>query len=116
MTPVPFNFAGLTRLTSVLGELKGKLGWVDAPSVVEWVVTSWHYGKDSLKEVSGASFNVTFQTWSKTFARIYVKRELQKVRVEEIQSPNRTVQELFETVMNRGSPAFVEKRELDENE
>jgi hypothetical protein len=65
--------------------------------------------------VSGASFNVTFQTWSKTFARIYVKRELRKVRVEEIQSPNRTMQELFEAVMNRGSPALVGKRELAKN-
>jgi len=115
MAPVPFCFSGLTSLTSVLGELKGKLDWVGAPRVVDWVVTSWHYGKDSVKEVSGASFNVTFQTWSNTFARIYVKRELRKVRVEEIQSPNRTVQELFETVMNRGSPAFLEKRELDKD-
>jgi len=105
----------LTRLTCVLGELKGKLDWAGVPSVVDWVVTSWHYGKDSLKEVSGASFNVTFQTWSNTFARIYVKRELRKVRVEEIQSPNRTVQELFETVMNRDSPTLVGKRELDKN-
>jgi hypothetical protein len=113
MTPIPFNFAGLTRLTSALGELKGKLGWVGAPSVVDWVVTSWHYGKDSAQEVSGPSFNVTFQTWAKTFARIYVKRELNKVRVEEIQSPNRTVQELFEKVMNQGLLAFLEKRELD---
>lgn len=101
LKPIPFDFEGLTRLTSVLGELKGRLGWGNVPNVVDWMVTSWHYGKDSKNEVSGASLNVTFETWSKTLARIYTKKELKKVRVEEIQSPRRTVQDLFETVMNR---------------
>jgi len=101
LKPIPFNFEGLTRLTSVLGELKGRLGWSNVPNVVDWAATSWHYGKDSKNEVSGASFNVTFETWSKTLARIYTKLELNKIRVEEIQSPRRTVQDLFEAVMNR---------------
>lgn len=101
LKPIPFDFEGLTRLTAVLGELKGRLGWGNVPNVVDWMVTSWHYGKDSKNEVSGASFNVTFETWSKTLARIYTKLELKKIRVEEIQSPHRTVQDLFETVMNR---------------
>jgi hypothetical protein len=101
LKPIPFNFVGLTRLTAVLGELKGRLGWCNAPNVVDWMVTGWHYGKDSENEVSGVSLNVTFETWSKTLARIYTKLELKKVRVEEIQSPRRTVQDLFETVMNR---------------
>jgi len=101
LKPIPFNFEGLTRLTSVLGELKGRLGWSNVPNVADWTVTIWHYGKDSKSEVSGASFNVTFETWSKTLARIYTKLELNKIRVEEIQSPRRTVQDLFETVMNR---------------
>jgi len=101
LKPIPFSFGGLTRLTSVLGELKGKLAWNDLPNVADWIVTSWHYGKDSGKEVAGVSFNVTFETWSKTLVRIYTKLELNKIRVEEIQSPHRTVQDLFETVMNR---------------
>ena len=101
LKPIPFDFGGLTRLTAVLGELKGRLGWGNVPNVVDWTVTSWHYGKDSLNEVSGASFNVTFETWSRTLGRIYCKSELKKIRVEEIQSPRRTVQELFEAVMNR---------------
>ena len=101
LNPIPFSFEGLTRLTAILGELKGQLGWSDPPNVVDWIVTSWHYGKDSRKEVSGASLNVTFETWSKTLARIYTKSELRKVRIEEIQSPKRTVQDLFEETMNR---------------
>ena len=101
LKPIPFSFGGLTRLTSVLGELKGRLGWNNIPNVADWLVTSWHYGKDCRKEVSGASLNVTFETWSKTLARIYTKSELKKIRVEEIQSPHRTVQGLFETVMNQ---------------
>lgn len=102
LKPIPFDFGGLTRLAAVLGELKGRLGWSNVPNVVDWTVTSWHYGKDSLNEVSGASLNVTFETWSRTLARIYTKSELKKIRVEEVQSPRRTVQDLFEGVMNRG--------------
>jgi hypothetical protein len=101
LKPIPFDFDGLTRLTAVLGELKGQLAWNNIPNVVDWTVTSWHYGKDSLQEVSGASLNVTFKTWSKTLARIYTKSELKKIRVEEIQSPRRTMKDLFEAVMNR---------------
>lgn len=102
LKPIPFDFEGLTRLATVLGELKGLLGWSGVPNVVDWMVTSWHYGKDSLNEVSGAPFNVTFETWSRNLARIYAKSELKKIRVEEIQSPRRTVQDLFEAVINRG--------------
>ena len=101
LKPIPFDFEGLTRLATVLGELKGRLGWSNVPNVVDWTVTSWHYGKDSLNEVSGASLNATFKTWSQTLARIYTKSELKKIRVEEIQSPRRKVQDLFEEVMNR---------------
>lgn len=101
LKPIPFDFRGLTRLATVLGELKGRLGWRNVPNVVDWTVTSWHYGKDSLNEVSGASLNVTFETWSRTLGRIYCKSELKKIRVEEIQSPRRTVKDLFEAVMNR---------------
>lgn len=101
LKPIPFDFGGLTRLTAVLGELKGWLGWSNVPNVADWTVTSWHYGKDSQKEVSGTSLNVTFETWSRTMARIYAKSELKKIRVEEIQSPRRTLQDLLELVMNR---------------
>jgi len=101
MHPIPFSFNGLTRLTSVLGELKGQLSWTNVPNVADWTVTSWHYGRDSRSEVSGPAFNVTFRTWFKTLARIYVKRELKKVRVEEVQSSQRTIQDLFEEALNR---------------
>lgn len=101
LKPIPFKLEGLTRLTSVLGELKGRLGWSDVPNVADWVVTSWHYGKDSLKEVSGVSLNVTFETWFKTLARIYYKAELRKVRVETVQSPRRSIKDIFENVLSR---------------
>jgi len=101
LKPIPFDFEGLTRLAAVLGELKGLLGWSNVPNVVDWTVTSWHYGKDSLNEVSGSSLNATFATWSRTLGRIYCKSELKKIRVEEIQSPRRTIQALFEGIMNR---------------
>lgn len=101
LKPIPFGFEGLMRLSSVLGEVKGRLGWGNVPNVANWIVTSWHYGKDSLSEVSGSSFNVTFKTWSGALARIYLKSELKKVRAEEIQSPRRTIQDIFEEIVNR---------------
>jgi hypothetical protein len=107
LKPIPFSFGGLTRLTSVLGELKGKLAWKGLPNVADWIVTSWHYGKDCRQEVSGASLSVTFETWSRTLARIYAKSELKKIRVEEIQSPRRTIQELFAKVMDEGEATVI---------
>lgn len=100
LKPIPFGFDGLTRLTSVLGELKGRLGWSNVPNVADWIVTSWHYGKDSCNEVCGSSFNVTFKAWSGALARIYAKSELKKIRAEEMQSPRRTIQEIFREVVN----------------
>ena len=98
LKPVPFNFDGLVRLNAVLGELKGCLNWDGVCNVADWEVTSWHYGKDS-SEVSGPAFNVTFSTWSKTLARIYFKRELGRVRLEEVQHPHQTMQDLIERVL-----------------
>jgi len=63
---------------------------------------SWHYGKDSKNEVSGAPFNVTFSTWSRTLGRIYLKREINRVRAEEIQAPNLGIQGLLEQVLHDG--------------
>lgn len=77
--------------------------------MVDWVVTSWHYGKDSEGEVSGPPFNVTFLTWTKTLGRIYLKQELKRVRVEEDQQPNQSIQSLLNHVLHdeldrEGSP------------
>lgn len=93
--PVELSVDGLIELTSFVGEVKGNLG-SDVPSIDDWVVTQWHYGRDSIKEVSGFSFNVTFNTWSGCLARIYAKHELNKVRMEVIQSPKRKLADLLE--------------------
>jgi hypothetical protein len=103
--PISFDLGGLMRLTSALGELKGLLGFNGVPNVADWIVTSWHYGKDSLKEVSGPAFNVTFETWCSTLGRIYTKKESNRLRVECVQSPKLTLEQLYGTVLNCGGSA-----------
>lgn len=101
--PIPLNFEGLSKLICTLGELNGSLSWDNTPNVMDWIVVSWHYGKDSHFEVSGERFNVTFLTWAKTFGRIYLKEELNRVRAEEIKTPHQSIQALFESVVGNNS-------------
>lgn len=89
---------GLWRMGCVLERVRGCLGF-DSPRTGSWKVTSWHYGKDCRNEVSGESFNVTWKTWAGTMARIYYKREMNCVRVEEVQSPNLTLQDILYFVL-----------------
>lgn len=98
-TPIPFDFSGITRLTAVLGELKGHLGWQYVTSVVNWEVVGWHYGKDCVREVNGYPFNVTYETWAKTIGRIYLKHEIRRVRIEEIQNPKISIQDLHKKII-----------------
>jgi len=95
LQPIECTMAGLVKLTALAGQARGYLG-ESIPAVEEWIVTQWHYGRDSVKEVSGYSFNVTFNTWSDNLARFYAKHELGKIRMEVIQSPKKKLADLLE--------------------
>jgi hypothetical protein len=67
------------------------------PLVDFWIVTMWHYGKDSAQEFSGEAFNITFKMWCGELARIYVheQEESRKVRFEVTQTPKKPIHEIL---------------------
>ena len=106
--PVEVSLDGLVRLVSFLGGARIRL--VDSgtlidrefdeqnvPDVCDWIVVQWHYGRNGAREISGPAFNVTFKTWFKELARIYMRHngQLLKPRLEVIESPRKTLPEAF---------------------
>jgi len=96
------DFDGLLSLTSLLGEIRACLSAPCVPEPSTWIVVQWHLNRDS-EEISGGgiSFHLTFRDFFNDVARLYFKHELDKVRAEAIQSPRRTVKDIFESVLNR---------------
>jgi hypothetical protein len=86
-----------TRLADSMGVPCSELDGTAVPDVSDWIVTQWHYGKDGKKEISGKSFNVTFQTWSGALVRIYLKKSGKKfkARKEIIESPRKPLPHAF---------------------
>lgn len=100
--PFRLNFDGLLSLSSLLGEVRACLGAPCIPEPSSWVVVQWHFHRDSEEmEGGGPSFYLTFRDFFSDVARLYFKHELNKVRAEAIQSPNRTIKDVFESVLNR---------------
>ncbi len=117
VSPLEVTPEGLADLSAVLGKVQTRLE--DAlkatsqakanpvPDVSKWVVTQWHYGKDSKKEISGKSLNITYRTWSGALVRIYLKRHGQKFRPRK---------EIIEQPRKPLPRAFSEKAVTDEKE
>jgi hypothetical protein len=100
--PFHLDLDGLLSLTSLLGELRACLHAPHVPEPSKWLIVQWHLNRDS-EEVSidGLSFQVTFRDFFNDVARVYFKRELNRVRAEAVQSPKRTMKDVFENVLNR---------------
>ncbi len=93
-TPFLANFAGLRALHNVINEacliiFDDHKFWT-FPIVDNWIVTLWHYGRDTKLRFT-CRFEVTFRNFFGGFARIYVRKEDGRLRVEESQSPCETL-------------------------
>jgi len=100
--PFRLDLDGLLSLASLLGELRACLGAPCIPEPSKWLIVQWHLNRDSEPiSVDGLSFHVTFRDFFHGFARMYFKHELNKIRVEAVQSPKRTVKDVFENILNR---------------
>lgn len=89
-TPFPENLEGLRALQNVINEacliiFDDRKFWTFS-NVDDWIVTSWHRGRDS-KQRFADRFEVTFRSFFGGLARIYVRKEDGRLRVEESQSP-----------------------------
>jgi hypothetical protein len=98
----PLDSDGLLSLSSLLGEVRNSLHASCIPDPLTWVVVQWHLNKDSeIIQGEGLSFQITFRDFFNDVARFYYKRILSKVRAEVIQSPNRTIEQALEEILNR---------------
>jgi hypothetical protein len=100
--PFRLDLDGLLSLTSLLGELRACLRAPCIPEPSKWLFVQWHLNRDSEEiSVDGLSFHVTFRDFFNDVARVYFKHELNRVRAEAVQSPKRTMKDVFENVLNR---------------
>jgi Fe2+ or Zn2+ uptake regulation protein len=92
--PFPAKLEGLRNLEDVLNEacliVFGQRRSWPFPPLDKWVITFWHYGRDS-KRTFDCCFNVVFRDWFENLARIYIREEDGRLRIEEFQNPRKTL-------------------------
>jgi hypothetical protein len=111
--PVESSDIGFLCLAAFLGGVRNELlsKWktichtiteASLPSVEDWRVSQWHYGRDSAQEFSGEAFNITFKMWCGELARIYTHKheKCQKVRMEMIQAPDKPLRDAIAGKLN----------------
>lgn len=100
--PFPLDIKGLVALSNLLGEVRNALRAPCVPDPATWRVVQWHLNRDS-EELQGGGLDVylTFRDFFGDSAQFYYKSSLDKVRAEVNQSPRRTIQEVFENILNR---------------
>jgi hypothetical protein len=93
---------GLIAISNLLGEVKNALNAPCIPDPASWQVVQWHLNRDSEKlQGGGLDVYLTFRDFFEDTAQFYYKNTLDKVRAEVNQSPNRTIKEVFENILNR---------------
>jgi len=60
------------------------------PSLDSWIVQSWHFGRDS-KQRFACKFEVLFKDYFNGLCHVYVREQNGKLRIENFQSPKKTL-------------------------
>ncbi len=98
----PLDSQGLFALHALLVEVKCALHSPNIPEPMTWRVANWHLNRDSEQLLGGGlDVHLTFKDMFDDSAQFYYKRELDRVRVEVSQSPQKSIQEVFENALNR---------------
>jgi len=90
---------GLGEFLEAMSEIRGSIVTalsVNVPSKNEWVVGSWHFGRDSLVEFSGESCNITVDEAEHTY-RAYLKKmgDTRRLRLEKTENPVKKISQLI---------------------
>lgn len=87
---IPSNLSGLRNLERIITEaclvVFDESKFWSFPQPDKWIVSLWHYGRDS-KCFFNCKFDVTFETFFRGLARMYVREADGRLRLEEIQNP-----------------------------
>jgi len=109
--PIVYDLFGVNDLSAILGKISGILtalsGFdpkLELPPTNLWVLTHYHFGRDSIEEFSGDMFHYTFDNFKDGLIRYYSKRLHGKttVRVEQIQTPKFSMREMLVKIMDQG--------------
>jgi hypothetical protein len=111
--PFELDFDGLLALTSLLGEVRNSLHALCIPEPMTWRIVQWHLNRDSKKIIGGGlDINLTFRDFFEDSAQFYYKRSYEKMRAEVVQSPKRSIKEVFEDILNRDN--YLTKRKFED--
>jgi hypothetical protein len=114
LNPVAVDIKGLVRLSNALTRVeerllrlvdKGPLSLsLSSPSPIpdhsSWIITMWHFGKDSLDEYTGKEFEMTWKDAENALIRIYTK-DLKdgkgiRIRTERQEYPDKSFDEAMD--------------------
>lgn len=96
------DYNGLLALSSLLGEVKEALNDPSIPEPADWEIVHWHLNRDSEKLTGGGlDMHLTFRDFFDDAAQFYYKRPLNVIRAEVSQNPKKSIQEVFEKVIDR---------------
>ncbi len=117
-SPIPIDLFGLAKLASGLTRVEERLQRVvddyvgrnlnsrklsnaakhTIPNHMSWVVTMWHFGRDSLTEYSGEKFEITVEVGLRLFraySKTYKNHKTVRIRKEIQEYPNKPLKEAF---------------------
>jgi hypothetical protein len=104
LRPFRLEICGLSALACLLGEVRNMLHTPCIPDPTDWLIAQWHLNRDSkILQGGGLDIYLAFRDFFDDSAQFYYKHELDKMRAEVQQSPKRTIQEVFENILNRDS-------------
>lgn len=112
--PVPLHIHGIIHFFNLLVRVEEKLQALltgspiyskkdskPIPAYESWVITMWHFGRDSLMEYTGEKFSRTVEDTKHVLTRIYSKDfgSKFKIRCERQEYPNKQIQDIIEKML-----------------
>ncbi len=126
--PFPLDFSGITAFFTTLGQIRGALVWSmvcmfsqdinliqkSVPHLSDWLITMWHFGRDSLIEVSGEAYHETIETAEHILDRYYTKdlKGRQVLRSELVENPNKNPFDAINEKLDLDTPTSFEDSQL----
>jgi hypothetical protein len=111
--PMPLDVKGLLALSTLLGEVKQILNAACVPDPMTWRVVHWHLNRDSEQLLGGGlDCYITFKDFFGDSAQFYYKHTLDVIRAEVSQCPERSVQEVFEKIIDRDNFGGVGRKHV----
>ena len=97
--PIVYDISGIISLSSILGEVYGYLKFcsgaeTNIPETNTWIITHYHFGKDSKERHDYENFHYTIEEGLEGFSRFYSKLMPNKktiLRCERITTPQKKV-------------------------